>query len=208
MACLELEKIYYKQGNFVLHDINFSVEEGELVALSGRTGSGKSTLIRLIGQAEHPDVGRILYYGKEMYEDERNIRKLMSVMYHEPNFNTEILAGKLPLYLKKIEPDFDLELFHEMMQYLHLREKKKIADYSAGTKKKYMLILALCRNPKLLVLDEPTSGIDDASRREVWKLLLAYRKDHQATILFSTHHEDELEELGARRLILEKGGLR
>ena len=69
MKALELQKVYYKQGNFIIHDVNLAIEAGSCVALIGASGSGKTTLIKLIGNVMRADVGRFLYFGKEMYED-------------------------------------------------------------------------------------------------------------------------------------------
>lgn len=205
MAKLELQKIYQKAGTFCLKDIHFVLETNTVTAVIGRSGAGKSTLIRLIAQAEIPEVGRILYDGKEMYEDEYAIRKKMSVVYDVPNFNTELKAGKLAGMLQKMEPWFDLGQFSEYMEFAGLDADIRMKQYSTGMQKKFMLILALCRQPELLIMDEPTSAVDPVSRKEMIALLHKYRREHELTVLFSTHNFEDVEEVADYVILLKKG---
>ena len=89
MQAIKIEKLYLKRSGFLLRDFNMELEVGQIHVITGKSGSGKSTLFRAIGGALRPEAGRILYYGKEMYEDELKIRKRMSVIYDAPNFNME-----------------------------------------------------------------------------------------------------------------------
>lgn len=205
MAKLELQKIYQKAGTFCLKDIHFSLETNTVTAIIGRSGAGKSTLIRLIAQAEIPEVGRILYDGKEMYEDEYTIRKKMSVVYDAPNFNTELKAGKLARKLQKMEPWFDMEQFDKYMEFAELDKDIRVKQYSTGMQKKFMLILALCRQPEILVMDEPTSAVDPVSRKEMVALLRKYRKERELTVLFSTHNYEDVDEVADYVILLKKG---
>lgn len=207
MKALELQKVYLRRGDFLLHDIAFDIEVGSVVALSGRSGAGKSSLIRLIGNAFTADAGRILYFGKEMYEAETEIRKRMSVIYDAPNFNIEMRAGKLAKEIKRFEPWFSMEEFHQHMERLGLDETKHVKQFSKGMQKKYMLVLALCRKPDLLVMDELTSGTDETSRKEMLQLIAEYRKEQMLTVFFSTHNKNDLEDFAERVLVIENGGM-
>lgn len=207
MKVLELEHVYLQRGNFVLKDISFVVEEGSTVALMGRSGSGKTSLIELIGNAVLADAGRISYFGKEMCEDEREIRRRISIVYDTPNCNTELRAAKMAKEIAKFEPWFDMEGFERRMEEMGMDGAKRIKHFSRGTQKKYMLILALCRQPELLVMDEPTSGVDEQSRLEMLAMMEEYRKKHPLTILFSTHNPADVEQMATQSIWLEKGGM-
>ncbi len=207
MSVLELEKVYLRRGDFVLHDISFIINEGETVAILGRSGAGKSTLIQIIGNALLADVGRIRYFGKELYENEMEIRKKISVIYDAPNFNMEMKAVKLAAEIRKFEPWFSMEDFSCRMKEAGLDETNRIKMYSKGMQKKYMLILALCRQPNFLVMDELTSGVDDLSREEMLHMIADYRKKNSLTILFSTHNQEDVKRVATRVLKLENGGL-
>lgn len=208
MKALEFEEVYFKRGYFTLADVNFSIEEGETVAISGRSGSGKTTLFELMGNAVRPAGGFIRYFGKEMYEDEANIRKNMSVMFTEPNFNGERRPDFFVKEVKRIEPSFDIDAFYEYLHFFDLDDKTAIRKYSKGMRKKMMLSFYLARKPKLLLMDEPTSGLDEKSREEVFEAIARYKKEHELSIVFSTHYKDDMSQYANRILTIENGGVR
>mgnify|MGYP003472334529 FL=1 len=189
---LEVEKLYIRRGSFWLKDVNLKLEEGKIHAIAGKSGSGKSTLIRAIGGAVRPDAGCIRYFGNEMYEEEKEIRRKMSVVYDSPNFNVEWKPDRLVKELAKFEPWMDQQKYVQLMQEMELNRQIKVKLYSEGQQRKLMLILALCRNPELLVMDEATSGMDRASRAAMWKLIADYRQEKPLSVLFTTHHEEEM----------------
>ena len=189
---LEIEKLYARRGAFWLKDVNLVIEEEKIHAVTGKSGSGKSTLIRAVGGAVRPEAGCIRYFGQEMYENEREIRTRMSVVYDTPNFNIELKPDGLVKELCKFEPWFDQSRYVQMMSEMELNRQIKVKLYSEGQQRKLMLILALCRNPELLVMDEATSGMARASRAAMWKLIVDYRQKNPLSVLFTTHHEEEL----------------
>lgn len=189
---LEIEKLYARRGAFWLKDVNLVIEEEKIHAVTGKSGSGKSTLIRAVGGAVRPEAGCIRYFGQEMYENEREIRTRMSVVYDTPNFNIELKPDGLVKELCKFEPWFDQSRYVQMMSEMELNRQIKVKLYSEGQQRKLMLILALCRNPELLVMDEATSGMDRVSRAAMWKLIVDYRQKNPLSVLFTTHHEEEL----------------
>lgn len=192
MNALEVEKLYLKRGNFWLKDINLQLQEEKVHAIVGKSGAGKSTFIRAIGGAARPDAGCIRYDGRQLCEDEKEIRKNMSVIYDSPNFNIELKPDRLVKELAKFEPWLDRERYVKLMGQMELDRKMQIKLYSVGQQKKLMLILALCRNPRLLVMDEVTSGVDRESRAAMWELIDDYRKENILSVIFTTHHEEEM----------------
>lgn len=204
---LEITNLYYKQGNFVLRDINLDIEENEAVAIIGKSGAGKSTLLRLIGNAVVADAGVIKYFGKEMYEDERQIRGDMSVIFDESNFNTELKGIRLAKEIKRFEADFSLDRFHEYMKNFELDENMRIRFYSKGMQRKYALALALSRKPKLLIMDEVTSGVDENSRKRMWEVIAEYKKSNTLAIVFTIHHLEDIKLAKARIVTFDRGGI-
>ena len=176
----------------IVNQMDVSIARDKITTIIGPNGSGKSTLIRVVGGAVRPETGCIRYFGKEMYENEREIRKRMSVVYDSPNFNIELKPDGLVRELCKFEPWFDQPRYVQMMSEMELNRQIKVKLYSEGQQRKLMLILALCRKPELLVMDEATSGMDRASRAAMWKLIVDYRQKNPLSVLFTTHHEEEL----------------
>lgn len=189
---LQTEHLYLRRGRFFVCDVNLRLAERETIAVEGRGGAGKSTLIRGIGGALIPEAGIIRYRGKELSEDEKTIRRQMSVVYDEPNFNTELKPARLVRELMKFEPFFDREAFFSYLEQFELKPDVRVKLYSTGMQKELMLALALSRRPSLLVMDEPTSGVDQPSRKLMWQIIDDYRKDHELALLYTTHHEEEL----------------
>lgn len=192
MQALKIEKLYLKRGGFLLRDFSMELEVGQIHVITGKSGSGKSTLFRAIGGALRPEAGRILYYGKEMYEDELKIRKRMSVIYDAPNFNMELSPERLAREWKKFEPWFDRDAFTSYMNRLELEMNQRVKLYSVEKRRKLMLALALSRKPELLVMDDVTSGVDTKTRQMMWEMVEKYRSKQELTILFSSHHEEEI----------------
>ncbi len=204
MVALQTEKLYLQRGFFMVCNVNLRVEMGQMLAVGGKAGAGKSTLVRGIGGALAPEAGRITYWGKELCEDERRIRRQMSVVYDEPNFNTEFKAERLVRELAKHEPFFDREAFSDYMEQMELDMGQRVKLYAPDMQKKLMLILAICRGPGLLVIDEPTRGADADSKRKMWDLLEDYRRRTGAAVVYTTHHEEEV--LRADRVLYLKKG--
>lgn len=207
MLALELQKIYFHQGKFLIKDINLKVEENETVAIVGKSGAGKSTLIGLISGANKPNAGIIRYFGQEMYENEQEILGRMSVSFDTPNFNTAMKAKNLVKEIKKFEPFFNIEKFEEYADRMELNISQKVRFYSSGMKKKIMLALALSREPELLVFDEPFSGVDDNSKEEMQNLIREYRKEKKLTVLVTAHSKSEAEKYCDKVFTIENGEL-
>lgn len=201
---LQTEKLYLRWGAFMVCNVSLRVEMGQMLAVGGKGRAGKSTLIRGIGGALDPEAGRITYWGKELCEDEARIRRQMSVVYDAPNFNTEFKADRLARELAKHEPFFDREAFLTYMEQMELDIGMRVKMYAPDMQKKLMLILAVCRGPQLLVIDEPTRGADADSKKRMWDLIEDYRKRSGAAVVYTAHHEEEI--LRADRAIYLKSG--
>lgn len=203
---LRIEHLYLRSGRFWVCDVDLALPAGEAAAIYGKTGAGKSTVIRAVGGAQQPDAGCIRFWGQELYENEAGIRRRMSVVYDEPNFNTELKPSRLVREIRKFEPFFDREAFAAYMEQLELAEDRRVREYSADMVKKLMLALALCRNPELLVLDEPTSGADAETKLLIWQVIDEYRERTGAAVLYTTHHKEEFAR-AARGICMKNGAV-
>lgn len=186
-------------GHTAIKDITFNISQGEYVCLVGENGSGKSTLLKTIIGLNKKDSGEIIKHiepDKISYLAQNNL-----VDINFPATAKEIIMtgiqrhGKLPFYKKE-----DHIRFNEICKLLNIEEivNRQIGELSGGQRQRVMLARALIRNPKLLILDEPCSGLDINITKEFYKILNRLNKETGLTILMATHDLDEIENENAR----------
>lgn len=205
MNALELKNVYATVGKFHLQDISMSLEKGTIMGLVGKNGAGKSTLIKTIGNDIIRDKGTILYDGQLYWEHEVEIKKKLGILYDEDFINTETNAKNLLKALKPFYPDFREDFFRHYMDYFEIAEKTAYSKLSTGQKKKFLLILTMSLNPEILILDEPTSGIDPADRDEIITMLETFMEDGTHSILFSTHITSDLDRIADSITLIDHG---
>jgi ABC-2 type transport system ATP-binding protein len=187
-------------------DLSLSIYEGEFVALLGPNGAGKTTLIEMIEGIQKPDAGSIHILGMNWKDHERKLHHLIGLSLQETKF------------IDKINCEETLNLFgsfyglgadrtEEILTLVNLESKRKAftVNLSGGQKQRLAIGVALLNNPKILLLDEPTTGLDPTARREIWKILEKLRRDFGTTMILTTHYMEEAEVLCERILIMDKG---
>lgn len=206
MTILEVEKLKVSYSNHIaLDNINFKIEDGEYVCLIGENGSGKSTLIKTIVGLLKPDEGSInvnISLDEVSYLSQTNLKDL-----DFPAISKEIIMSgvqkhnKIPFYTKK-----DKELYQEIIKKLKIEDiqYKRIGDLSGGQKQRVLIARALIREPKLLILDEPATGLDYNITKELYKILEYENKENKMTIIMATHDLDEINEIKPRIISLAK----
>lgn len=206
MTILEVEKLKVSYSNHVaLEDINFKIEDGEYVCLVGENGSGKSTLVKTIVGLLKQDEGKVsvnISLDEVSYLSQTNLKDL-----DFPATSKEIIMSgvqkhnKLPFYTKK-----DKELYQEIIKKLKIEDLqyKRIGDLSGGQKQRVLIARSLIREPKLLILDEPATGLDYNITKELYKILEHENKENKMTIIMATHDLDEIKEIKPRIISLAK----
>jgi len=195
-------------GEPAVKDISFTVDKGELFGLIGPDGAGKSTLFRILTTVLLPDSGKILFDGRDVVEDYKYIRRNVGYMpgkfslYQDLSVreNLEFFAT---IFNTTIEENYDL--IKDIYEQLEPFENRRAGALSGGMKQKLALSCALIHKPKILVLDEPTFGVDAVSRKEFWEMLKGL-KEKGVTILVSTPYMDEAE-LCDRVALIQKGDI-
>ena len=205
MTVLEVDSLYYKQDKFILKDINLKLEKGQIMAVYGRSGSGKSTLVRLLGNAVSADYGVIKYFGKELYEDEENIRKSLAVIYNHPDFGIESKMDIFCRSLSQLDGNFDREKFHDYLEALDISHEAKLRFLSDSDRRKCMFALALARKAGLIIVDDLDNEPDADSYRQAYGLLQDYRQENECSIIFTTN-KSEIARKYADFFICIKGG--
>lgn len=206
MTILEIENLKVAYSNHIaIENINVKINDGEYVCLVGENGSGKSTLIKTIVGLLKPEDGKVnlnISLDEVAYLSQTNLKDL-----DFPATAKEIIMsgvqkhGTIPFYTKK-----DKQAYEEVIKQLKIEDiqNRRIGDLSGGQKQRVLIARALIRNPKLLILDEPATGLDYNITRDLYKILEKQNKENGMTIIMATHDFDEIEEIKPRIVYLAK----
>lgn len=185
----------YKNSDFSLKKVSFSLPSGSVMGFVGENGAGKTTTIGCILQTLFKDSGTIQILGREMTDANVEIRENIGVVYDGDNFPGYLSAEQLSNIMNGIFKQWDDKLFQNYINSFHLSKKQKIKTYSKGMTMKLALAVALSHHPKLLILDEATSGLDPVMRDEILDVLLEFVGDEDHSILLSSHITSNLEKI-------------
>ncbi|HOO34390.1 MAG TPA: ABC transporter ATP-binding protein, partial [Thermotogota bacterium] len=150
---LEIKDLKKNYRNFSLNSISFDVKEGEIVGFIGPNGSGKSTTMQILMGIREKDGGTIRFDGKEVFEDKPEYKQKIGYVGESLDFYEKVKLRKIYQFVRSLYPDWNDELFHELIRTFDLSLDKKNRENSKGMKVKFCLALALATNPKLLILD-------------------------------------------------------
>ena len=206
MEVLEVKNLKVSYSNHVaLENVSFKVSDGEYICLVGENGSGKSTLVKTIVGLHKEDEGEVdikISLDQVSYLAQTNLKDL-----NFPATAKEIILsgtqkhGKFPFYTKK-----DKELYKQVIKELKIEDiqNRRIGDLSGGQKQRVLIARALIREPKLLILDEPSTGLDYNITKELYEILKRLNKEKNITIIMATHDLDEINHENVRIICLAK----
>ncbi len=212
LAIQNLSKTY-SNGFSALKDVSLTVPQGGFFALLGPNGAGKSTMIGIISSLFKPTTGNVKIFGTDLLENPSVAKQYLGVVPQEFNFNQfekveDILitqAGYFGISAKEARPRAK-----RLLTALGLWDKRdsKSRELSGGMKRRLMIARALIHKPKLLILDEPTAGVDIELRRSMWEFMQQINIEENTTIILTTHYLEEAEQLCKRIAILDHGEIR
>ncbi len=185
--------------------VSLEVGAGEFVGLLGPNGAGKTTLVEMIEGLKRPDAGEIAVLGRRWRSDERYLRGVMGISLQETNFIDKLTAREtLGLFAGFYGIGRDrTDSLIDLVGLLKKRDSYTM-NLSHGQKQKLALAIALLNHPRILILDEPTTGLDPNARREIWGILKGLKR-HGTSLLITTHYMDEAEALCDRIVIMNEG---
>jgi len=203
-----LTKIYGRQR--AVDQIDFAVSRGETFGLLGPNGAGKSTTMRMIACRTPLSSGQLLVEGRNVRTQARQIRSLIGVVPQENNLDPDLnVLRNLIVYASyyRIPKNQAAQRAAELLDFVGLSERAdaRVDHLSGGMKRRLMIARALLHEPRLLVLDEPTTGLDPQVRQEIWQKLEELRRVSGVTILLSTHYMEEAEKLCERLVVMDHG---
>jgi ABC-2 type transport system ATP-binding protein len=194
-------------------NVSLNVERGEIFGILGANGSGKSTLIRVISTLLLPDSGAVEVFGLDVTEDELRVKQLINRVSVDAAFFKKLSPMENLLYagrLYGLGADETRTRGLEILDRLGITRKvafEPMEEMSRGMQQKVAISRALLTSPILLLLDEPTTGLDPRSKKDVQNLVLAVREEHDATVVLTTHDMDEADRLCDRVAVLDHGQL-
>lgn len=192
---IKMQNVRKKYGDFEF-DMSMEIPEGRITGLVGKNGAGKSTAIKLMLGLTKPDSGNISVLGSDGKELTPAVKQKIGVSLAESGFSSQLSIEDMKQILSKMYREFDRQLFTKQCEKMKLPKKKKMKDFSTGMKAKLKVLTALTHNADLLILDEPTAGLDIEARNEILDLLREYvTHNEKSSILITSHIATDLESL-------------
>jgi ABC-2 type transport system ATP-binding protein len=207
---LELKNVTKKYGDLVaVNGVDLTINKGEFFGLLGPNGAGKTTTVRMISTITPKTSGEIKVDGVDIDRNLTEIKIKIGVVPQQNNLEVELSAWEnLEIHgiLYKIPKKERRERINELLEFIGLTDRKddKVYGYSGGMKRKIMIAKALMHRPEIMLLDEPTVGLDAAARRKMWDLLKSL-KEQGLTVLLTTHYIEEAEMLCDRVGMIDLG---
>lgn len=202
-----LMKIYGEQKS--VDHLNITVNQGEIYGFLGRNGAGKTTTIRMLLGLIKPTYGQIEIFGENLFNNQKSILRRIGSIVEVPGFYENLTARENLLINAKILGVHKKNAIDEALEIVGLQNenKKLVGKYSLGMKQRLGIARALLHNPELLILDEPTNGLDPIGIKEIRSLILSLAKDRNITIFVSSHILSEIEQLATHMGIIHEGKL-
>ena len=209
---IEAQGLTKKYGDFVaVNGIDFHVRRSESFGFLGPNGAGKSTTMRIIAATSHRTSGSVSILGKDPELQGPQIRAHLGVVPQEGNLDMQLtVTENLYIYGRYfgLSSKFIKSKIHELLEFAQLEEKRdvKVEALSGGMKRRLLIARSLVSEPDILILDEPTTGLDPQARHILWDRLFRLKEDGM-TLLITTHYMDEAEQLCDRLIVMDKGSI-
>ncbi|MGN1118872.1 MAG: ABC transporter ATP-binding protein [Oscillospiraceae bacterium] len=203
--CIELKNVTRSYNKFALKGVSFAVPMGSVMGFIGENGAGKSTTIKALLGLIRPDSGSITVLGEDAGNLSPETKEKIGVVFDSLTFPKELNAKQLDRVLGGIYRQWDSEKFFGYLTRFELPLNKKLKTFSRGMEMRVSIAAALSHDPQLLVLDEPTGGLDPVMRSEILDLFLEFMQDETHSILMSTHITSDLEHIADYITFIHKG---
>jgi ABC-2 type transport system ATP-binding protein len=191
--------------HFTLDQIDLELPTGTIMGFIGANGAGKSTTIRILMGLVHQDGGAVNVLGHAMPEEQAAAKRDIGFVSEDMRlYGSATLAWHMA-FVRSIYPKWDQSYAESLLQSFDLKPQQKIKGLSHGQRVKATLLLVLARRPRLLVLDEPTTGLDPVARQEVLGELMAVLADEDRTVLFSSHNTLDVEQISDQITFIDRG---
>ena len=204
---LNVENLSKDYNDFSLKNINFKVPKGSIMGLIGENGAGKTTTIKLILNLAKKNNGDIKVFGLDHIKDEMKIKENIGVVLDESYFHDNLKPENISVIMANIYDNWDKSLFSYYLEKFKLPKDKIVKKFSKGMKMKLSIAVALSHDPQLLILDEPTGGLDPIVRNEILDIFLEFIQNEEKSILFSTHITSDLDKIADYITFIHEGNI-
>ena len=206
-AIIEVEGLTKSYGSKRgITNVSFHVEEGEVFGFLGPNGAGKTTTIRLLMALLRADAGTARIAGLDIWQQSVEIKRLIGYLPGEPSLDPGLTGGQILEYFGHLRGGVDQAYLKQLIRRLDLDPSRKFRQYSSGNKRKVVLIQAFMHRPRVLILDEPTNGLDPLNQQEFGRMVKEVR-DEGRTVFLSSHILSEVEQTCTRVGIIREGQL-
>lgn len=209
MSLIEVSQLAKNFKSFhAVRDVSFHVNEGDVFGFLGPNGAGKSTTIRCLLSLIRPSFGEIKFFGKSLKENRAEVLTKVGCIIEKPDFYKYLSAQRnLEIFARISGKDITKRQIQEMIDFVGLngREGDKVSGFSHGMKQRLGIAQTLLHNPDVIILDEPTTGLDPQGIIEVRNLILRLRDEQKKTVLLSSHQLSEIEIIANRMVIINQG---
>lgn len=193
-AILQVENLTKQYTSFKLDHVSFSVPKGTIMGLIGENGAGKTTTINAILNLVNKDDGTVAFWGQEL-SSSKQLKEDIGIVFDDINFYEALTPSKVSKISSAAYKQWDERLYQDYLRRFQLPADKKIKSLSKGMKMKLGIAVALSHKPKLLILDEATSGLDPVMRDDILDVFLEFVQDEDHSILMSSHITTDLEKV-------------
>ncbi len=202
---IEINNLTKNYKGFKLDNVSFNIPSGCITGFIGENGAGKSTTIRAILNMLKRDDGDIKVFGADNIEEETIIKENVGVVFDDIGFAPSLKAKHIDKILKGMYKKWDSEAYYNYLDKFNLPLNKKIGDYSRGMQMKLQIATALSHNAKLLIMDEPTGGLDPIVRNEILDIFMDFIQDSEHTVFLSSHIITDLERIADYVVFIHRG---
>lgn len=204
---ISLKGVNRRFGDFNLHIDDLSLERGYVMGLVGRNGAGKSTAIKILMNLIYPDSGEVRVLGLKQPGADMEIKRRVGYVSENPVFYGDMTVDWMARLVAGCYSTWDRDLYEGYLRKFALDRRKKVKDLSKGMVAKLGLMLALSHKPELLILDEPTSGIDPVVRHELLEEIAEIMRDERRTVILSSHITQDIEQVADFVGIIDEGAM-
>lgn len=202
---LQVDNLTKQYSDFKLDNVSFSIPKGTIMGLIGENGAGKSTTINAILDLIKKDGGTVTFWGQELTENTKQLKEDIGVVFDGINFYETLTPAKIGKISQAAYSQWDVSLYQGYLKRFALPDDKEVKTFSKGMKMKLCIAVALSHHPKLLILDEATSGLDPVMRDDILDVFLDFVQDENHSILMSSHITTDLEKVADYITFIHQG---